>query len=93
MTKSEGGPEDGRKAFKMMRSSNDSARCKFRKMAAQTSRKGTKPTVKFPQVKDFVLFVHPNGAGEYALATTFKLVSSKADPIQSKIDLRGTKDI
>lgn len=96
MTKSEGCPEDACKAFKMTRSSNDSARCKSRKIAAQTSRKGTKPTLKFPLVKDLVLLVHPNGAGEHALTTsneTFKLVSSKADPIQSKIDLRGTGEI
>lgn len=65
-------------------------------MAAQASRNRTTPTAEFPPVKDFVLLVLPKGAGEHAEATsdeTFKLVSSKVDPIQSKVALRGTRHI
>lgn len=65
-------------------------------MAAQTSRKGAKPTAKFPPIKDFALLVCPNGAVEHAGATSdemFKQVSRKVNPIQSKIVLRRTTHI
>lgn len=95
MTEFEECSEHGRKGFKNTRSSNDFVLHKSGKVAAQTSRKGTKPTANFAPVKDFVILVRPKGEGEHAVANfyeTFKLASSKFDPIQSKIDSSSMND-